>query len=247
MPTSSNPGVTVASAMFDVSWTAEAAGETVGQRRQRKDREAERGEVLSRRGSFQTSSSSGASSHTKASSRNKSSSSGWGFFSGKKPDSKDVKGKGKHRSETPISTPVNRTVRDVKDGRGNDDRSSRNDLRDRDMITISPPPTPGKILMTIVNISLLTPLVDSVFSVPTIRSKNDSSWGGSVSDHSSSRYDYGGRSIRDSHLLPPDEEPEYQSPEITSFYQDRDSMISAMDDMSITQKRTDFDFAIDQR
>jgi len=92
----------------------------------------------------------------------------------------------------------------------------------------------------------LTSLVESVFSVPASRSnKTESSWGGSVSEMSSSRHYYE-RSTPTNQ--PPQEKEYYRASDTNTFYEDPNSLSTLMKDANISaRKGLDSDFAINHR
>jgi len=128
--------------MFDVSWQ-DPEKETVGQRRQRKERDVGRPSGSQRRGSIKTNSSSSSSQVNSALRPPTKSSSSWGFFTGSKKSSS--KGKEKESHDSRSKTPINEFIRETSTKQG-DDRKLQNVLSKQEAEyneSIERPPTPG--------------------------------------------------------------------------------------------------------
>lgn len=84
-----------------------------------------------------------------------------------------------------------------------------------------------------------------MFSLPT-NPQTESSWGGSVSDISSSRYQYGRSPPPPSTFYELENQDYYRTRERPTIYEDPDSLESRMSEVTLAAKDVDFEFLLDQ-
>ncbi|KAL3418569.1 hypothetical protein PVAG01_10285 [Phlyctema vagabunda] len=213
--------------MFDVSWTDPGA-ETVGERRRRKERTADKTSQGSRRSSLtSTSTGSGASSKTQSASR-----SGWGIFGGgssssKKSSTKDKDSsisQSKPRSSKAPKEPLVLSAYSEPHRKGPQQTITRihehpDELHDYD----APESVAGTVR------TYPSTYADSTFSAPAFRSSVADSWG-SVSEESTKNYD---------NL--------FSTPHPGTLYEDDPDLHSLMDEVTLSPKRDTSDSSFRNR